>query len=314
MKNKFKVFVKKIKNWLSSLSKWAKKNYNKLIILFLSILLLLSTAISNNCNKKTAKAANINATGSLLLLPSVSVITSWGDLYTNPMYLCKEENGDFRIYYGYSTNTKDLVYTSRLLEKSGDVYVAYISLWGFRYSNLNNASEGYIVYEDLVPSSIIDRRCFVSLSLKNTEDIYNSTHLDYSIWGDGYDGSGVVRYESSEFTLRLEGLYNTRYYNYWFGAPTYINASVNVSTVSQALIQQSYSNGFGVGYSQGYDVGYEEGLVTAGVDTTPFGVLVNSVNSFLKIDIFGNVSIADLLSIAFGLIMLGIVIKIFLGG
>lgn len=102
---------------------------------------------------------------------------------------------------------------------------------------------------------------------------------------------------------------------------TQVFANVNSSSYISG-----YDNGYSVGksesvkfsYDNGYNIGYEEGYQT-GIDTTlsditPWDAIVSGVNSFLRIEILPNVSMWVLLSVGFGLILLGFAVKVFLGG
>lgn len=95
----------------------------------------------------------------------------------------------------------------------------------------------------------------------------------------------------------------------------------------------SYSDGFNNGYDAGlvdggkvaseslqvsYDRGYEAGRI-AGASTSldqisPYYLLGGFMNQFLNINIFPGVSIGWLFTVQFGFILLGLVLKIFLGG
>lgn len=76
-----------------------------------------------------------------------------------------------------------------------------------------------------------------------------------------------------------------------------------------------YDSGYDVGYDSGSDAGYLEGVDASLGDITPWQYLVQQVDAFFNIPIFGSeVTFGTVLSIGFGLILIGIAIKIFLGG
>lgn len=86
--------------------------------------------------------------------------------------------------------------------------------------------------------------------------------------------------------------------------------------------QQGYSDGYlvgrGEGQNVGYDLGYSAGL-TAGrsellEDVTPWQHIVNGVNTFLRLEILPNVRVSVILTITFGLILVGFLLKFYLGG
>lgn len=76
----------------------------------------------------------------------------------------------------------------------------------------------------------------------------------------------------------------------------------------------SYNLGFDDGKATGYDIGFEDGKNEKLEKITPWMYIVNGVNSFFNIEIIPSVKLSMILSIGFGVIMLGFVIKVFLGG
>ena len=82
-----------------------------------------------------------------------------------------------------------------------------------------------------------------------------------------------------------------------------------------------YDISYDIGYDEGYDRGESKGYIDGFEDaeelysTGVFGTLLSSVDSFMKIGVFGStVTFGTILSISFGVILLGLAIKIFLGG
>lgn len=68
-------------------------------------------------------------------------------------------------------------------------------------------------------------------------------------------------------------------------------------------------------YQSAFDEGYKEGLKATLDDVNPFNVVLNTADNFLKVSPFGNdVTFGYILSIGFGVLLLGLCIKIFLGG
>lgn len=78
--------------------------------------------------------------------------------------------------------------------------------------------------------------------------------------------------------------------------------------------QIGYNNGKTAGLTEGEQIGYNKGLNEKLQNITPWQTIVDGVNSFLNIQIFPNVSVSVILSICFGLVLLGLALKIFLGG
>lgn len=68
------------------------------------------------------------------------------------------------------------------------------------------------------------------------------------------------------------------------------------------------------GYDKGFDDGEQKGLSTSLEDVSPFNALVTFVNGFFSIRLFGDLTLGTLLSISLGIILLGVIIKVFMGG
>ena len=109
--------------------------------------------------------------------------------------------------------------------------------------------------------------------------------------------------------------------NYFSYVVTYNGLSTS-SQEYQAGFQAGKSEGYSSGYSagntagekSGYNTGYQAGLSDNLNTVTPWQHIVNAVDWFFKIEILPGVKISLILSIGFGVIMLGFAIKVFLGG
>lgn len=102
---------------------------------------------------------------------------------------------------------------------------------------------------------------------------------------------------------------------------TYVITYNGLSTSSQEY-QSGYSAGlsannevaFNQGKTQGYNEGYQKGLSTAFDDLTPWQTIVSGVNWFFNIEVLPSVKIYYIFASVFGLILVGILVKIVLGG
>lgn len=129
---------------------------------------------------------------------------------------------------------------------------------------------------------------------------------------------------------------------YYFGYNTYsrvISTDTNYQfnhtyDFSSGDYNVGYSDGYEVGYNTGYDLGfnvgstnqnetvYENGYNNGYIagsqvaleDVNPFNAVLLFVDSFLNVKLFNTISLGTILSLVFGLVMVGIVIKVFLGG
>ena len=72
----------------------------------------------------------------------------------------------------------------------------------------------------------------------------------------------------------------------------------------------SFNYGYDVGYEKGYGVGIEETLS----DISPWEVLVDGLDSFFNMRLFGSISIGTIFKIVVSTLLIGFIIKIFLGG
>lgn len=75
-----------------------------------------------------------------------------------------------------------------------------------------------------------------------------------------------------------------------------------------------YDIGNSEGYIVGFNNGFADGVNTSMGELSPFQQLVDGVDRFLSIELFGNVSLGDIFRLSFGLVLFGFVVKIFLGG
>lgn len=78
--------------------------------------------------------------------------------------------------------------------------------------------------------------------------------------------------------------------------------------------QKGYQDGKTAGLIEGEQIGYDKGLNEKLQNITPWQTIVDGVNSFLGVELLPGVKVSVILSVGFGLILLGLAIKIFLGG
>lgn len=78
--------------------------------------------------------------------------------------------------------------------------------------------------------------------------------------------------------------------------------------------QKGYQDGKTAGLAEGEKIGYDKGLNDKLQNITPWQIIVDGVNSFLGVELLPGVKVSVILSVGFGLVLLGLAIKIFLGG
>lgn len=70
------------------------------------------------------------------------------------------------------------------------------------------------------------------------------------------------------------------------------------------------SDAYRLGYEQGYNKGVSESLP----DIEPWQVIVDGLDTFMNIKLFGSISLGTVLKVGLSLILVGLIIKVFLGG
>ena len=153
---------------------------------------------------------------------------------------------------------------------------------------------------------------------------YSITYMSNNVGLNPLDTTFTfVRNESS--SPFPSGFKEFRYYSSEDSYFSYVVTYNGLSTSSQEY-QAGYLAGQTEGYNRGYNIGNTDGQMEGynrgfdvGVsqklsDVTPWQVIVDGVNGFLNIEVLPSVKLSIILSVAFGIILLGFVIKIFLGG
>lgn len=139
-----------------------------------------------------------------------------------------------------------------------------------------------------------------------------STELFTVIFRRNYLNGGMPTYQTSSastpfaFTISYVGTSTNSAYNVGYENGYQQGLSDNENS--------GYSNGYNLGYDSGYSTGYNDGLTANPEDFTPWKILVNGINSFMQIEPIKGVSLSLMFSITFGIVLLGLCIKIFLGG
>lgn len=67
-------------------------------------------------------------------------------------------------------------------------------------------------------------------------------------------------------------------------------------------------------YQLGYEQGYNKGISETLKDIEPWQVIVDGLDSFMNIKLFGSISLGTVLKIGLAMLLVGLIIKIFLGG
>ena len=147
--------------------------------------------------------------------------------------------------------------------------------------------------------------------------------FDYVLRLNYYFNSNRDSYISFDFPYRVSSAFNVS--NDVIPINTHFNVIYSSSATDTSVSYQEgydigYNKGYEVGYQQkgtseynnGYNVGYNKGLNASLSDISPFSALVSGIDSFMQIKIFGSsVTLGLILSLSFGLVLLGIALKVF---
>lgn len=87
-----------------------------------------------------------------------------------------------------------------------------------------------------------------------------------------------------------------------------------LSYVPDSALDSAWQSGYSAGISAGYESGLNAGRAEKLEDITPWQHIVNGVNAFMNLQILPGVRISIILSITFGLILVGFLLKFYLGG
>lgn len=201
----------------------------------------------------------------------------------------------------------------------------------FGFSGFMNAlsQDPELLYNKLITGDVVIQSVELMISCQNQ----GSTWTNYSEFtivvtspsGGSVNGS-AFRFVRTDSSMP----YPSNYTNYLYTSGqdeffSYVVTYNGLSTSSQEY-QAGYQAGQTEGYNRGYNIGNTAGQIEGynrgfdvGVsqklsDVTPWQIIVDGVNGFLNIEILPSVKLSVILSVSFGLILLGFAIKIFLGG
>lgn len=315
MKNKFKVFYSKLKEKLLKLKEWLKKHIKPLkFILVVLLIITIATCLPRCNNSVTVEARSQTIAGNFLYLPSTTVaLTTTPNDYgvegvIPPFFLTLGDSGVPSAIYTDNDGNNNFQRIDFVVNEDGFLYAGNLPL-SFRFLNDGNIVHSVISSNAYVIASNTNWSNFFTIWTGNCY-IYNAENGNYLSY-TFYNSSGALK----------------AFINIYFNGVAYITNPVNDVSFTftpvyfdapSESVDSIYSAGYDLGYSAGYkngvEYGYYEGIGSEYADKSPWEIVAQSVDTFLDTEFFGNVSMSDLLLIAFGLLMLGIVIKVFLGG
>lgn len=170
-------------------------------------------------------------------------------------------------------------------------------------------------------------RVFADFSIGTLEDDFEFLRCDFGTYGFKFVYSnGFILYVSliSNTSVGFEqqiNFFSNSFYNLNASAVTVdaYNRGLEQGLLRgqadlEDLVREARLEGYNNGLTEGEEIGYQRGLDIALEDISPFNVIVSGVNSFLRTEILPGVQLTIILSVGFGLLLLGFAIKIFLGG
>lgn len=214
--------------------------------------------------------------------------------------------------YAQTTNAIQNAYIDFLFEPSAKINISTIKLQiaysGYRSGSVldsrffnNNTEAARILMEStLYSDNLYDNK---NITITNNSTECNKLRI-YLTPYTGTENSWIsiyklaIQYETTNGRARV---YNYESYMYKIIEDTVNNAK-----------EQGYNEGHEAGYNAGYQVGYDKGIVSDW--QSPVEIFIKPVDIFLSTNIFGSISIGDILSIIL-FVMVGIIfIKMFAGG
>lgn len=275
------------------------------------------------------------------------IVTCFLLVFTFSLGACKRDKVEASILSGsvileapsFQTLSNDNTFTASIAPTYLSLNAENNSLTLYLLGASNN-SPYYNAYPVTIGTPISDVPIFSTLSYSDSNEAYTNIYSSIGTTGsinvfinseqdlltvftsltyvDVYLETQSLRYvyyNSSNqvvFTLLIDNLNNPlQSFEKRYNCNLFIS---NTANIDQQLLDLYYNNGYGNGYSNGYNAGYYKGISVGSNVDTPFALLTNSVNSLFNVKFFGEFGLDTLLYIAFGAIIIGIILKMFAGG
>lgn len=270
------------------------------------------------CRSPTTASAKFNPIGSAEYVYSLPPITlsnsNVQQAFIPNIFLCfdpnnSEYNDSVFLYTltgnssrnSFSYGLRTLTYNSTTLDwRLADFQI--VTIYGFNVST--NSLGNYINWSSESGAIIVDVINYGRLSDNNA----NFTDGNYDVTAD------FVTYE----LYNEYGQINVRIpYTSYSTATTNYSGTFNPTRIvgTSPGYQEGYDIGFSEGDYAGYIRGYEEGINESLGEISPFSVVVDFVGELFNMPIFGyDITLFTLMKIGFGMILVGLIIKLFLGG
>lgn len=191
--------------------------------------------------------------------------------------------------------TLSVVYTNVVINTTTvpnpDVSVFPNNVAYFRFDFIHNDNAKY--------------NCAVTFSLSSINAVRNTYDFKLTNQTDISDDSYQIAYYYTVATSIINVATDNQYEQ---GYDDGKNAGLSQGQIT------GYNEGKTAGLTEGEQIGYEKGLNEKLQNITPWQTIVDGVNSFLNFEILPSIKLSVILSVGFGLVLLGLAIKIFLGG
>ena len=317
------------KNSIEKTNAIMKKIFNFLKLKRFSIIGLVGImsicCLIGSCNIREPTSANAQELSGdrLIVTPSVRTTYRYGSNTSSfydgatiqSFFLSIDEDWTFNSFYSFYMNTENVDYG----------YKEYV----YTYSNTTNLP----YYQVNIPLSL--------LFLRDT-----TSGIDYNALTQSYTVTASFIIHSSDYGTLVPSVCQVinSSSGYALGSNTLSTSyagirylyRTNTTTLFEFALTYSTSRGFSFTtdgftslfmtitpdlalldlytYEKGYNEGYYQGLLATAEEHTVWGVITSSIDSFLDIELFGTLTIGNIVQIGFGIILIGFVIKIFLGG
>lgn len=278
----------------------------KLIIILGCCIITLFSLVFVGCKRNKANA-NVISGSYLLELPFLTTTLNGSDIVIPNMYLGEDNVGTYIYYITTGTGTSETSsYVKSYFNEQIGLNYAYnnIDVSNYNHTNFNwltNVANGFSTITKITIGVTGDNTInYIVNNAVTLNVICNAGTLEYMF----YDVNNNLVGDIYISNLKFVGAINEIFYSF--------NVLLGELTADDIDIvyNDGYQDGYVYGYSNGYTLGVEQGFGA----TTPFDVFTDTIGRFLDIELFGGFKISTLFYIGFGMILLGIVIKVFLGG
>lgn len=347
--NKIKEFLKK---QLKQLASWYSETHFsvKRVILLLTLFSLVSFCFGACSAKKPYKQASAASNDNVEIQDYIDIFTN----YNGQLYVANGNTTLTKVFTGFTfrlrssglyvlskTAEQQLIngqeFTISYLIPEGHVYIENRADTVVSFSNFAQYYSKLLTNELAIINvhgfSTVKYNSAVSLQsnfvryefvLSNNQKLY-ITFTRPPAWASIPSDFNFSDYDTTyQYTSYSVVVHNSNSSAYSDGYTAGVNAGYNSGySVGYADGKKSgksegetigYNKGYTAGNSDGYTKGYNKGVSESLKDIEPWQVIVDALDTFMNIKLFGSVSLGTILKIGLAMLLVGLIIKIFLGG